>query len=169
MVQALRQSRRSFGRGPHSFSVVLRDCACAKSTIHLQIQCAPRTQLPFQGSGLKLVAFAVVFRSRTPHLTLRRWASAIGSRVGGVIAELPMGKLRPYPRALTPRVQMTVHTPKLLTPEEFASLLEVAVTSPNARIPAPHLAKLVALGFVAETAKGLVVTGDGLIRITESE
>jgi hypothetical protein len=64
---------------------------------------------------------------------------------------------------------MTVHTPKLLTPEEFASLLEVAVTSPNARIPAPHLAKLVALGFVAETAKGLVVTGDGLIRITESE
>ena len=27
----------------------------------------------------------------------------------------------------------------------------------------------VALGFVAETARGLVVTGDGLIRITESE
>jgi len=64
---------------------------------------------------------------------------------------------------------MTVHTPKLLTPEEFASLLEVAVTSPKPSIPAPHLAKLVALGFVAEIAKGLVVTGDGLIRITESE
>ena len=68
-----------------------------------------------------------------------------------------------------PRVEMTVHTPRLLTPEEFASLLEVAVSSPNPRIPAPHLAKLVALGFVAETARGLVVTGDGLIRITESE
>jgi hypothetical protein len=63
---------------------------------------------------------------------------------------------------------MTVHSPKLLTPEEFASLLEVAVT-PNPRIPASHLAKLVALGFLAETANGPIVTGDGLIRITESE
>ena len=62
---------------------------------------------------------------------------------------------------------MTVHTPKLLTPEEFASLLEVAITSP--KISAAHLAKLVMLGYVAETANGLVVTGDGLIRITESE
>jgi hypothetical protein len=64
---------------------------------------------------------------------------------------------------------MTVHTPKLLTPEEFASLIEVAITSPTPTIPAPHLAKLITLGYVAETAKGLVVTGDGLIRITESE
>jgi hypothetical protein len=64
---------------------------------------------------------------------------------------------------------MTVHAPKLLTPEEFASLIEVAISSPLPKIPAPHLAKLVALGFVAETAKGPVVTGDGLIRITESE
>ena len=64
---------------------------------------------------------------------------------------------------------MTVHAPKLLTPEEFASLLEVAIASPTPKIPALHLAKLVALGFVAETAKGHVVTGDGLIRITESE
>jgi hypothetical protein len=64
---------------------------------------------------------------------------------------------------------MTVHTPTLLTPEEFASLIEVAITLPNPKIPAPHLAKLVALGFVVETAKGAVVTGDGLIRITESE
>ena len=64
---------------------------------------------------------------------------------------------------------MTVHTPKLLTPEEFASLIEVAVTSPNAMIPTHHLAKLVTLGYVAVTAKGLLVTGDGLIRITESE
>ena len=64
---------------------------------------------------------------------------------------------------------MTVHAPKLLTPEEFASLIEVAVTAPNPTIPASHLARLVALGYVTVTAKGLMVTGDGLIRITESE
>jgi hypothetical protein len=64
---------------------------------------------------------------------------------------------------------MTVHTPKLLTPEEFASLLEVAVAAPEANIPPAHLAKLVSLGYVAMTAKGPMVTGDGLIRITESE
>jgi hypothetical protein len=64
---------------------------------------------------------------------------------------------------------MTVHTPKLLTPEEFASLIEVAVSAPDPTIPAPHLAKLVTLGYVAITAKGPMVTGDGLIRITESE
>jgi hypothetical protein len=64
---------------------------------------------------------------------------------------------------------MTVHTSKLLTPEEFASLIEVAVHAPEPNIPAAHLAKLVSLGFVVVTAKGPVVTGDGLIRITESE
>jgi hypothetical protein len=64
---------------------------------------------------------------------------------------------------------MTVHAPKLLTPEEFASLIEVAVSSPDPKIPAPHLARLVALGYVLVTANGPVVTGDGLIRITESE
>jgi hypothetical protein len=64
---------------------------------------------------------------------------------------------------------MTVHAPKLLTPEEFASLLEVAVSAPHANIPDAHLTKLVSLGYVATSAKGVVVTGDGLIRITESE
>ena len=64
---------------------------------------------------------------------------------------------------------MTVHAPKLLTPEEFASLLEVAVSAPDVSIAAAHLNKLVALGYVALTAKGPLVTGDGLIRITESE
>ncbi|WP_024512637.1 hypothetical protein [Bradyrhizobium sp. ARR65] len=64
---------------------------------------------------------------------------------------------------------MTVHTPKLLTSEEFASLLEVAVSAPDINVPAAHLSKLVALGYVALTAKGPLVTGDGLIRITESE
>jgi hypothetical protein len=64
---------------------------------------------------------------------------------------------------------MTVHAPKLLTPEEFASLIEVAVAAPTPSIPASHLTKLLTLGYVALTAKGTVVTGDGLIRITESE
>jgi hypothetical protein len=64
---------------------------------------------------------------------------------------------------------MTVHTPKLLTPEEFASLIEVAVHAPEPNIPAAHLAKLVSVGFVIVTTAGPVVTGDGLIRITESE
>jgi hypothetical protein len=66
-------------------------------------------------------------------------------------------------------LKMTVHAPKLLTPEEFASLIEIAITSPSPTVPAAHLAKLISLGFVIVTAKGPVVTGDGLIRITESE
>jgi hypothetical protein len=71
--------------------------------------------------------------------------------------------------ARTESSAMTIHTPKLLTPEEFASLIEVAVATPDASIPPAHLAKLIALGYVAMTAKGQMVTGDGLIRITESE
>jgi hypothetical protein len=64
---------------------------------------------------------------------------------------------------------MTVHASGLLTPEEFASLIEVAITSPGSTVPAHHLAKLISLGYVIVTAKGPIVTGDGLIRITESE
>lgn len=66
---------------------------------------------------------------------------------------------------------MTVHAPKLLTPEEFASLLEVAVSGPDAEvsIPASHLNRLVTLGYVALRDQRPVVTGDGLVRITESE
>jgi hypothetical protein len=66
-------------------------------------------------------------------------------------------------------LKMTVHAPKLLTPEEFASLIEIAITSPHPTVPALHLGKLISLGYVVVTAKGPVVTGDGLIRITESE
>jgi len=66
-------------------------------------------------------------------------------------------------------VNMTVHAPKLLTPEEFASLIEIAITSPTPVVPAPQLAKLMSLGYVIVTSKGPLVTGDGLIRITESE
>jgi len=64
---------------------------------------------------------------------------------------------------------MTVHTQKLLTPEEFASLIEIAVTSPDPHIPQAHMTKLVALGYVAMAATGPIVTGDGLVRMTESE
>lgn len=63
---------------------------------------------------------------------------------------------------------MTLHTPKLLTPEEFASLIEIAVHAPDLSAPASHLAKLVTLGYVAVTDKGPLITGDGLI-LTESE
>ncbi|HEY6903064.1 MAG TPA: hypothetical protein VI216_02065 [Candidatus Acidoferrales bacterium] len=64
---------------------------------------------------------------------------------------------------------MTVRASRLLTPEEFASLIEIAITSPTPSVPAPHLAKLINLGYVIATPKGPLVTGDGLIRITESE
>jgi hypothetical protein len=64
---------------------------------------------------------------------------------------------------------MTVHAPKLLTPEEFASLIEIAIAADNPTVPPHHLSKLVSLGYVLDTAKGPQVTGDGLIRITESE
>ncbi len=81
--------------------------------------------------------------------------------------------MRPYemtgPAGFDRELKMTVHAPKLLTPEEFASLIEIAITSPNPTIPAIHLAKLIGLGYVVVTAKGPIVTGDGLIRITESE
>ena len=63
--------------------------------------------------------------------------------------------------------------PKLLAryrdPSLRRSLIEIAITSPNPTIPVLHLAKLISLGYVVVTAKGPVVTGDGLIRITESE
>jgi len=64
---------------------------------------------------------------------------------------------------------MTIHTPKLLAPDEFASLLEVAVGGPQTSIPASHLSRLVALGYLVVNEEGPTVTGDGLIRITESE
>lgn len=64
---------------------------------------------------------------------------------------------------------MSLHAPKLLTPEELASLIEVAMSAPEVSVPPVHLATLVKLGYVALTARGPLVTGDGLIRITESE
>ena len=64
---------------------------------------------------------------------------------------------------------MTVHAPRLLTPEEFASLIEIAIAADNPSVPSQHLSKLISLGYVIVTSKGPLVTGDGLIRITESE
>jgi len=51
-------------------------------------------------------------------------------------------------------LKMTVHASKLLTPEEFASLIEIALSSPSPTIPALHLSKLIGLGYVIVTAKG---------------
>ena len=65
--------------------------------------------------------------------------------------------------------KMTVHTPKLLTPEEFAALIEVAITPQNPSVPPHHLSKLISLGYVIMSERGPLVTGDGLVRITESE
>jgi len=64
---------------------------------------------------------------------------------------------------------MTVHARKLLTPEEFASLIEIAVTAPDPHIPQAHMSKLVALGYVMLTAKGPVVFFYGVAPTTESE
>jgi hypothetical protein len=73
---------------------------------------------------------------------------------------------RPY---VDRELMMTVHSPKLLTPEEFASLIEIAIASDNPSVPPHHMSKLISLGYVLETAEGPRVSGDGLIRITESE
>jgi hypothetical protein len=62
-----------------------------------------------------------------------------------------------------------VHEPKFLTPEELESLVELAIMGPSPKIPAAHLIRLITLGYVAVTAKGLLVSGDGLTRIMESE
>jgi hypothetical protein len=58
---------------------------------------------------------------------------------------------------------MTVHSAKLLTNEEWGSLIEVAVSVPD------HSAKLVSLVHVAMIESDPRVTGDGLTRITEIE
>jgi hypothetical protein len=50
-----------------------------------------------------------------------------------------------------------------------AKLIKIAVTSPDPHIPQAHMTKLVALGYVMLTARGPVVTGDDLVRTTESE
>lgn len=83
----------------------------------------------------------------------------------------PVARILPAPTAwpyVDRESTMTV-APKLLTPEEFASLIEIAIAADNPTVPPHHLSKLIGLGYVLETAKGPRVTGDGLIRITESE
>jgi hypothetical protein len=64
---------------------------------------------------------------------------------------------------------MTIPTPPLLTAEEFASLLHLAFETSSATIPAIHLAKLAAHRYVSITPRGPMITGDGLLRITESD
>jgi hypothetical protein len=58
---------------------------------------------------------------------------------------------------------------KLLTPEEFASLLLVgctpAINGPPAVIPSEHSTRLIALGYMADIAGRLRMTTPGRIRI----
>jgi hypothetical protein len=57
---------------------------------------------------------------------------------------------------------------KILTDEEFASLLAVgnaAVNSPAPAIPAAHSARLIALGYMVHLAGRLRMTTPGRIRI----
>jgi hypothetical protein len=57
---------------------------------------------------------------------------------------------------------------KMLTPEEFASLLKVAnaaVNSAAPAIPAAHSARLIALGYMVFLAGRLRMTTPGRIRI----
>jgi len=63
---------------------------------------------------------------------------------------------------------MTIDALPLLTPEEFNSLIDLAVLTPSPKLSALHLTKLVMLGYVLISPDGPMVTGDGLIRITES-
>ena len=62
---------------------------------------------------------------------------------------------------------MTIDKPA--TPEELAALLEIALGVSSRKIPAITLAKLVALRYIAMTENGLDVTGEGLIRLTQSQ
>jgi len=61
---------------------------------------------------------------------------------------------------------MTIHTPRLLMPAEFAFLIELALHAPEPNVPPPKARRP---RLVVLTAKGAVVTGDGQIRIAESE
>ena len=59
---------------------------------------------------------------------------------------------------------MTVHAPKLLTPEEFASLLAIGSVPVNGlvpAIPAAHRARLIALGYMADIQGRLRMTTPG--------
>ena len=68
---------------------------------------------------------------------------------------------------------MMTERPAVLLPEELAALLEIALEvslgAASRKIPAITLAKLVTLRYVEMTPGGPVVTGDGLIRLTESQ
>jgi hypothetical protein len=72
---------------------------------------------------------------------------------------------------------MMFERPAVLTPEELAALLEIAfeidleidLGAASRKIPAITLARLVALRCVEMTPSGPIVTGDGLMRLTESQ
>ena len=63
---------------------------------------------------------------------------------------------------------MTIDVSPALTPGELNSLVDLAMLTPSPKIPALHLTRLMVFGYVLMTADGPLVTGDGLIRITEN-
>jgi hypothetical protein len=77
--------------------------------------------------------------------------------------------------AITQRghIRMMVSKSKLLTREEFASLLTVgntcAVREPPAVIPAEHSARLIGLGYMADLSGRLRLTTPGRQRIAAAE
>src|ERR1035437_2675377 len=113
----------------------------------------PRQSLSGIGVGLPCRSF---FSYPEPPIfrRLRSRAEAANNlyETGGILYSAPVSAAKPLPRLLhrsagcppsggafnrtSPHAQpksslMTVHAPKLLTPEEFASLIEIAITSPD--------------------------------------
>jgi hypothetical protein len=76
--------------------------------------------------------------------------------------------LQPAKRGVTGIWLMTIDALRPLAPEELNSLVDLAVVTPSPKLPALHLTRLVMLGYVLMGPDGPIVTGDGLIRITES-
>ena len=63
---------------------------------------------------------------------------------------------------------MTVRILPALSAEELGFLLELAIETSTPKIPAIHLTRLIMLGYVLIGPEGPLVTGDGLIQITEN-
>jgi hypothetical protein len=63
---------------------------------------------------------------------------------------------------------MTVRILPALTSEELGFLVELAIETSAPKIPAIHLTRLIMLGYVLMRPEGPLVTGDGLILITEN-
>ena len=63
---------------------------------------------------------------------------------------------------------MTMHGLPPLTSEEFASLVDLAATTPSLKMSALHLTRLMVLGYVTMGSDGPAVTGEGFMHISEN-